>query len=111
MPGHLSPAALRLEPSAIPALRAALDDSLAELRPHLVRLGQEAYIPEPWLGDPVSAEAASAYNVSVMDAADGPYSAMVALEAELLRIRDSLQLMEDHYRRTEGENAALWGRV
>lgn len=111
MPGQFPPAALRIEPSAIPAVRAAFDDSLAELRPNLVRLRQEAYISEPWLGDPVSAEAASAYNVSVMDAADGPYSAMVALEAELLRIRDSLQLMEDHYRRTEGENAALWGRV
>jgi alkylhydroperoxidase family enzyme len=111
MPGELPLAALRVEPSAIPALRSTFDDSLAELRPHLVRLGQEAYIPEPWLGDPVSAEAATAYNASVMDAADGPYAAMVALEAELLRIRDSLQVMEDHYRLTEGENAALWGRL
>jgi hypothetical protein len=111
MPSQFSPAALRIEPSAIPSVRAAFDDSLAELRPHLVRLGQEAYIHEPWLGDPVSAEAAGAYNLRVMDAPDGPYSAMVALEAELLRIRDSLQVMEDHYRRTEGENAALWGRV
>lgn len=29
----------------------------------------------------------------------------------LLRIRDSLQLLEDHYRRTEGDNAALWGKA
>jgi len=108
--GHF-PAAMRVDPSAIPALRAAFDDSLAELSPHLIRLRQEAYITEPWLGDPVSAEAATFYNSRVMDAADGPYAAMVALEAELLRIRDSLQLMEDHYRRTEGDNAALWGRA
>ncbi|OLT00076.1 hypothetical protein BJF90_07185 [Pseudonocardia sp. CNS-004] len=111
MPGQFPSGALRIDPSAIPAVRAAFDDSIIELRPHLRRLRQEAYIPEPWLGDPVSAEAATAYNASVMDAADGPYAAMVALEAELLRIRDSLQVMEDHYRLTEGENAALWGRL
>ena len=41
----------------------------------------------------------------------GPYAALVAYEAELIKIRDNLQLLEDHYRRTEGDNAALWGRV
>jgi hypothetical protein len=111
MSGPLSPATMRIEPSAIPAVRAAFDASLAELRPHLRQLRQEAYISEPWLGDPVSAEAAAAYNDRVMDAANGSYAAMVAYEAELLRIRDSLQAMEDHYRRTEGENAALWGKA
>jgi hypothetical protein len=111
MPGQYPPTALRIEPSAIPAVRAALDESLDELAPHIRRLAQDAYIPEPWLGDSTSAAVASHYNSRVMDAADGPYAAMVALEAELLRIRDSLQLLEDHYRRTEGENAALWGRL
>ncbi|OZM77302.1 WXG100 family type VII secretion target [Pseudonocardia sp. MH-G8] len=111
MPGQFPPAALRIEPSAIPAVRAAFDESLTELSRHLVRLRQEAYIREPWLGDPVSAEVVGAYNSRVMDAHDGPYAAMVALEAELLKIRESLKLMEDHYRRTEGENAALWGRL
>jgi hypothetical protein len=111
MPGQFPPTVMRIEPSTIPAIRAAFDDALAELKPHLVRLRQEAYIPEPWLGDPVSAEVAQTYNRTVMEAADGPYAAMVALEAELLRIRDTLQAMEDDYRRTEGDNAALWGRA
>ena len=111
MPGQFPPAALNVEPSAIPAVRAAFDDALSELTPHLRRLRQEAYIREPWLGDPVSADVAGAYNSRVMDSPDGPYAAMVALEAELLKIRESLKLMEDHYRRTEGENAALWGRL
>lgn len=105
------PTSLQVHPAAIPALRTAFDDAITELRPHLRRLRQEAYIPEPWLGDPVSAEVARVYNVKVMDAADGPYAAMVALEAELLRICDALQLMEEDYRRVEGENAALWGRA
>jgi hypothetical protein len=111
MPGQFPSAGLRVDPSTIPAVLAAFDDSLTELSQHMVRLRQQGYIAEPWLGDSVSAEAASTYNGRVMDAPDGPYSAMVAMEAELLRIRDSLQVLEDHYRRTEGENAALWGRL
>ncbi|MFC5232332.1 hypothetical protein [Pseudonocardia zijingensis] len=59
----------------------------------------------------MSAGTASAYNRQVMDAADGSYAAMVAFEAELLRIRDSLQAMEEHYRQVEGANAELWGRL
>ena len=51
------------------------------------------------------------YNRHVMDATDGPYAALVAYEAELLRVRDTLLRMEEEYRRTEGENAALWGRL
>jgi uncharacterized protein YukE len=44
---------------------------------------------------------------------DGPGSSYQSLEqyrAELARIHDTLQQMEDHYRRTEGDNAATWGR-
>jgi hypothetical protein len=111
MPGQFPPGTLRIEPSAIPAVRAAFDDSLSELSPHIRRLRQEAYIREPWLGDSVSAEVASDYNLRVMDSGEGPYAAMVAYEAELLRIRESLKQLEDHYRRTEGDNAALWGRL
>jgi hypothetical protein len=111
VPGQFPPATLRIEPSTIPAVRTAFEDALSDLRAHLQRLRWDGYIPEPWLGDPVSAEVAQTYNRTVMEAADGPYAAMVALEAELLRIRDTLQAMEDDYRRTEGDNAALWGRA
>jgi hypothetical protein len=111
MCAEFSPTTLRIEPAAIPAVRTAFEDALAELRAHLQRLRWDGYIREPWLGDQVSAEVAHHYNLRVMDSDDGPYAAMVALEAELLRIRDSLKLMEDHYRRTEGDNAALWGRM
>ncbi|HYH30378.1 MAG TPA: DUF4188 domain-containing protein [Pseudonocardia sp.] len=109
MLGHFQSAVLRIEPSAIPTLRAAFDDALGELRPHLRRLRQEAYIREPWLGDQTSAEVAHHYNLRVMDSDDGPYAAMMALEAELLRIRDSLKVMEDHYRRTEGDKRRTVG--
>jgi hypothetical protein len=111
MPSQHLPVVLRLEPSALPSVRAAFDDALAELRPHLVRLGRDGYVPDAWLGDPISANVQAHYNSAVMDAPAGPYAALVAYEAELIKIRDNLQLLEDNYRRTEGDNAALWGRV
>ncbi len=54
---------------------------------------------------------AAFYNRYVMDSSTGPYAALVAYEAELLNVRDTLKLMEDEYRRTEGDNAQLWGRL
>lgn len=111
MPGTHPPVTLHLEPHALPMVRSAFEDAIAEVQAHLARLGRTGFIPEAWLGDPVSAEVQAHYNTTVMEASDGPYAALVAYEAELTRIRDNLQLMEDHYRRTEGENAALWGRL
>ena len=105
------PVALRVEPQAIPAIRLAFDDALADLSEQLRRVRNEGYLGEPWLGDEISLEVRNFYNRHVMDSTDGPYAALVAYEAELLRVRDTLQQMEDEYRRTEGDNAELWGRL
>jgi hypothetical protein len=102
---------LRLQPAAIPAIRAAFEEAIASLRCQLNRLRDEGYLREPWLGDEISAEVASFYNRRVMDSSDGPYAALVAYEAELLNVRDTLKRMEDEYRRTEGDNTQLWGRL
>jgi hypothetical protein len=106
-----SPVTLRLAPHAIPELRAAFDEALASMSRQLSRLRDEGYLREPWLGDEISAEVADFYNRRVMDSTDGPYAALVAYEAELLKVRDTLQRMEDEYRRTEGDNARLGGRL
>jgi hypothetical protein len=111
MPGSYLPVTLRLEPHMLPAVRSAFDDALAELIPQLVRLGIDGFVAEPWLGDPVSAMVASYYQVIVMESPDGPYAALRAYEVELTKVRDNLQVLEDHYRRTEGDNVALWGRL
>ena len=111
MSDRLRPVTLRVEPSAIPALRLAFDDALIDLRARLRVLRNEGYLGEPWLGDEISLEVRDFYNRHVMDSTDGPYAALVAYEAELLRVRDTLQQMEDEYRRTEGDNAELWGRL
>jgi hypothetical protein len=106
-----SPVTLRLAPHSIPAVRTAFDQALRSLGELLSRLRREGYLSEPWLGDEISAEVRDFYNRHIMDSTDGPYAALVAYEAELLNVRDSLQRMEDEYRRTEGDNAQLWGRL
>jgi hypothetical protein len=92
---------LYLEPEQIPALRAAIEESLDELTPQLDRLAGVGRIDEPWLGDPASAAVAAEYNLRVMDSPDGPYAALRAYEAELVRILDNLTQMEGNYRRAE----------
>jgi hypothetical protein len=111
MVDHWSATTLRVAPSAIPALRTAFDEALVTIRQHLVRLQNEGYLGEPWLGDEISLHVRDFYNDHVMNSSTGPYAALVAYEAELLRVRDTLQRMEDDYRRTEGDNVELWGRV
>ena len=71
----------------------------------------EGYLREPWLGDEISRQVFDFYNQHIMNSTTGPYAALVAYEAELLRVRDTLKQMEDEYRRTEGDNAELWGRA
>lgn len=105
------PTTLRLEPHAIPAIRAAFDAALDELGPELRDLANVGYISGPWLGDPASIETVEFYNRRVMDAPDGPYHALVTYQAELTRVRDQLVELEAAYQRTEGENAELWGRL
>ncbi|MHA6782926.1 hypothetical protein ACVGOW_18300 [Pseudonocardia saturnea] len=104
------PAVLRVDPSAIPTVREALDRTLDELGPHLLRMRNDAYIREAWLGDPASESMRVAYNTRVMDAADGPYQALWAYAQRLREARDQLAAIEAEYLRTEGANSALWGR-
>ena len=102
---------LRLEPRAIPSVRVASTTRSAHSGEHLRRLQNEGFLGEPWLGDEISRHVRDFYNHHVMGSSTGPYAALVAYEAELLRVRDTLRRMEDEYRRTEGDNAELWGRA
>jgi hypothetical protein len=44
-----------------------------------------------------------------MDAPDSSLASLQLYRSELNRVHDTLQQMEDHYRRTEGDNAERWG--
>jgi hypothetical protein len=105
MPGQHPAGLIRVERDAIPAVRAAFEEALSELRPQLLRLYREAIIPEPWLGDVTSADVVTHYKQRVIDAAEGPLGAMRAYEIELTRILQSLKAIEDGYLRSDTENA------
>jgi hypothetical protein len=105
MPGTQPSVVFRVEQHALPAVKAAFDEAIAEVRSQVRRLGRTAFIPEPWLGDPISKTTQTYYNSTVMESTEGAYSAMVAYVDELIRIRASLQAMEDHYLGTEDQIA------
>ena len=97
---------LRIEPQALPRLRAALDDALRRLETPLRDLQADARLPRPWLGDPVSASSASTY---AHRATDGPAPALrtlLAYRAELTRMRDGLDAADHGYDSTEQAVAA-----
>jgi hypothetical protein len=102
---------LRVDPQAIPVLCAEFANALSTLGQAMFELGNRGYMPEAWLGDEVSTEVAEHYTRRAMDQTDSSYAALRQYEAELVRIHDTLQQMEDSYRRTEGDNAARWGRL
>jgi hypothetical protein len=110
MPGSQSPATLHLEPHTLPSVRTAFDEALNDIGIQLAQLTRAGFIPEAWMGDQVSEGARVHYNAAVMESKDGALSALLAYQTELTRIRNSLKATEDHYRRTEGDNVALWGR-
>jgi hypothetical protein len=103
-------AVLRVEPHAIPALRAAYARALDDLRPLIRQIESQAYISEPWMGDPISIAVMQLYNGRFATGDNSPRAQLLRYEAELRNVVDSLTHMEAEYRRTEGDNAELWGR-
>jgi hypothetical protein len=110
MPGQFSSDTFRVVDGQIPAVRAAVEESLTELGFLLARLERDGVIA-PWLGDPVSENVVMQYNARVMGVGGGSapgtpgsaYGALKAYEAELVRIKGSLELMERGYVRTDGD--------
>ena len=100
---------LRLELASIPALRATFASAVDQLDIALVNLRQKAQLPTPWLGDETSSAVAAHYNRRAMTDPDSSYRSLEQYRDELLRIHDTLQRMEDSYRRGESDEAARWG--
>ena len=104
-------AVLRVTPDVLPELRKAVDSTLDELTPHLKRMADEAFLPEPWLGDPVSDESWRVYNERVMGAQDGPFHALLAYQQPLRTISQQLAQIQRNYDEAEAANAHLVGRT
>ncbi len=104
-------AVLRVTPDVLPELRRAVDTTLDELTPHLKLMQHGAYLPEPWLGDPVSAESYQVYNDNVMGAKDGPFHALLAYEEQLRMISQRLAEIQRNYDEAEAANTDLVRRM
>ena len=64
----------------------------------------------PWLGDEESSEVAAHYTQPAMDDPDSSYQALVAYHRELNSVHDTLQRMEDEYRRRDDDASTDFGR-
>lgn len=97
MPGSAPPVTLRLQPQALPSVKAAFEEALVDLGIQLARLTRSGFIPEAWMGDPISEDVRVFYNTTVIESSDSTFAALMAYQSELTRIRDSLEAMEAHY--------------
>jgi hypothetical protein len=105
MAGPQPPVTMHVQPDALPALRVAFDDALGELNTHLAQLSRGGFIPKAWMGDPISEDVRVFYNTTVMESGEGSLAALLAYQAELTRIRDSVQAMEAQYLGNEDQVA------
>lgn len=102
---------LRVEREKLPALREAFEKAAAEVDVQLIRLQLDGRIPEPWLGDEVSAAVARYYNEHVMGATGTAYAAIRKYRDELVKICNELEKTERRYAESENENADRWVRL
>ena len=92
---------LHIQPDMLPQLRESFSSALAQLHEALVGLKRGGYLSSPWLGDEESQAVAIHYTSRAMDEPGSSYHALVAYRDELTRIHDTLQRMEDEYRRAD----------
>ena len=101
---------LRVQRHMLPALRQSFSSALAQLHEALVGLKRGGYLSSPWLGDETSQEVAAHYTSRAMDEPASSYQALIAYRDELARIHDTLQRMEDEYRRRDDDASTDFGR-
>jgi len=95
----------------VPSLRATFSAALDQLDDALGHLRRSGVLVQPWLGDETSREVAAHYTRRAMEAPDSSYQALQQYRAELACVHDTLQRMEDHYRRNEQAAADRHRRI
>jgi hypothetical protein len=101
---------LHLQPHMISTLRNAFSAAVDQIDQALVLLRQSGHLAGPWLGDEISGEVAAHYNLRAMEEPKSSYKALVAYRDELNRTNDTLQRMEDEYRRRDDDASTDFGR-
>ena len=108
-PTFSGPQTLNVEPSAIPAALAAFTKAHDRLTKKVDELtGLQI---RPWAGDEVSHETATRFGErSQGGGADSAIACLKGYQEQLAAACTALADSQERYLRTEGENAALWGK-
>lgn len=97
---------LKVDPSAIPQARKAFEQALAEFDSKITQAVND--LPtRPWAADPISSETSQAFNEQTSEKA---LAALSSYKKQLIGVIDQLKMIEEQYRMTEGDNAAMWGK-
>jgi hypothetical protein len=102
-----APSRLHVKPESIPAVRAALQQSLDELTPALILLQRNGLLTQPWLNEPVSLAAMKHYNQTVMQSESGLYHGLLAYERQLKEAIVVLDAAARRYAQHEAEQTDL----
>lgn len=97
---------LKVDPSAIPQARAAFEHALSEFE-NKIQQAVHDLPTRPWAGDPISSETSKAFNEQTSEKA---LTALKTYKQQLVLVIEQLTKIEEQYRLTEGDNAALWGK-
>lgn len=84
-----------------PFLRAQFRDAIDQVSAALTELQRNGYLAAPWLGDESSNAVAAHYMRRAMEAPDSSYQSLLAYRDVLTRVHETLQRMEDEYRRAD----------
>jgi hypothetical protein len=97
---------LKVDPSAIPEARKAFEHALDEFENKIEKVVE--HLPtRPWAEDPISSETSKAFNQQTSDKA---LAALQFYKKQLVGVIDQLKMIEEQYRKVEGDNTAMWGK-
>jgi hypothetical protein len=97
---------LKVEPSAIPEARKAFERALDEFEAKITHAVRQ--LPtKPWAHDPISSETSKAFNEQTTGKA---LAALEFYKKQLVGVIDQLKMIEEQYRKVEGDNTAMWGK-
>jgi xanthine dehydrogenase molybdopterin-binding subunit B len=99
---------LRVDRDAVPHLRKVFDSALSKLDVQ-IDLAMTAVRVAPWAGDPVSENAATAFNAHAVDDGDSALNALRAYQQRLKAASDALTQVAEEYRIVESDNTARFG--
>lgn len=104
-PPGASGGSVEIEPSSIPNLVSALQESLDSVGLQIEHAITELRI-RPWAGDPVSTGAAQDFNERSVGGGEDALTALCGYRDQLQAAAESLEHAGDQYRRIDGDNAA-----